>query len=367
MRPDRTGKGAEVSVHPAPMVEGRPRSGAWRQRRETIDGREWLGLHLTGPDGVSGQAWAPDSEALRHAIERELGAAGAGDLVSGDSERSIERRLARGLIASAALDARCHRHAVSLPLWLGGAVRREVPVALPIVFHAHDRTEREAEWSSQGARLHEAATALGITSFAVHDSSPDPDLIADTVIAMRDAAGPGPALMLRLAGQLSPADASTLVARIRGADLISVADPCASIAMSVEATRDRLPALGLSAWRYAREALLACLAAAPPTVLVADPLLEGGAAAVRQLAAIARVLQIDVSLTAAAGGPWLAHLCADLAAAMPACQQPVELFPDWTLDRLRALGVCSGALRPSTASPRPRAILRPGPRDVDAP
>lgn len=340
---------ATVMARPRPLAGGTRGVSAWRRHSETVDGCGWLCLELTAPDGVRGEAWAPDSAALRHALDLELAANGPGP-TPGTSECTIDGRLARGLVASATLDVRCRRHAVPLPLCLGGAVRDRIRVTLPIVVPAGDRARRDAALTREAGRIREAADALGISAFAVHDGAADLDLIVDAVTRIREAAGPSASLVLGLAGQLAPAAASALLGRVRGADLISVTDPCASVAMNVEAARDQLPALGLSTWRYPREALLACLASAPPAVLVLDPLLEGGPAAVRELAAIARVLQIDVSLTAAAGGAWLARICADLAAALPACHRPIELAAGWTIDRLRTFGVRGGSVVSSTTS-----------------
>lgn len=350
MRANRNEQGTRAAVNgrSAPVAESGRRAGAWRQRRETTDGRDWLCLDLATPEAARGEARAPYSDALRDALD-EIVRAGESDddpVVPPHLDSARERRLARGLVATARLDLLARQHGVPLHLWLGGAVRSDVRVTLPVAFRTQDRAGRVAELRREHARLHDAR-ALGITSFALHDTTTDVDLIAHSVAAMRDALGSDANIVLRLAGQLDAAPARELASQVRGCELVAIVDPCPSVATGVDATRDDLPALGLSASRYARAALLQCLATAPPVVLLIDPLLEGGPIAVRELASVARVLQTDVALTAEDGGAWLFHLCTELATVVPACLQPIEAPLSWTLDGLQALGVREGAVSSS--------------------
>jgi L-alanine-DL-glutamate epimerase-like enolase superfamily enzyme len=314
--------------------------------REVLDGTEWIRVDHLVP---TGHAWAKYSEELAEALDVRLGATGGGAQPSaGDSPH--HDRVAAGLAASAELDARCRQLGMPLTQWLGGTIRDEVQVSAPIVLNASDRSQRVRDVSRACDRVRQAAATFGVTAFAIFDDHQDPEVIAQAMASIRHAAGPDAMLLLRLSGQLGVPDARSLQQRLRESHLLALVDPCSSLHMSVEATRDALPAVGLSAGRYDRRALLHCLSTAPPVLLLIDPLIEGGPTAVRDLTGIARVLQVDVSLTAEDGGSWQVGLCAALSAVMPAARQPLVLPVDWTPDQLRAWDIRAGRLRSAAAS-----------------
>jgi L-alanine-DL-glutamate epimerase-like enolase superfamily enzyme len=300
-------------------------------------------LELCMPGLAAGEAWAPYSDDLATALDRLVAdrttAAGAPGPAARDQASFV---IARGLLEAARLDAHARLHGVPLHVRLGGAIRSRVAVSLPLDPSSGALGRRPLE--RQRTDIRHAIDAHGVSSFSVHETSTDIGQIADTMAACRDAAGPHASLTLRLGGQLSAPEARALITRIRRCDVVCIADPCSTVPQNISATEGALPALALSSWSYDRAALLHCLVAAPPTVLFVDPLREGGIAASERLAAIARVLQVDLALTAAGGGPWLAALCACLAAVLPASYQPVELPFSWTLAMLEALQVRGGAL-----------------------
>jgi hypothetical protein len=319
------------------------RAGGWRVSRVTAGDRDWLRLERVVPGVAPGQAWARFHPEVEASIAARIGATAASSAPPpAGADASRVGRLTEGLFACAGITAQCQSHRLPLVLWLGGVIRERLAVSPTIVLGPGDRAERARTVAAHGAALEAITARFGVRAFTIHDEHSDVRVIARGVEALREAAGTDTALTLRLHGQLSVADARALQQRLRPVHLLALADPCASLGMSVEATRDGLPALGLSAHRYDRRALLHCMATAPPALLIIDPLLEGGPTAVRDLAGIARVLQVDVSLTAETGGAWLADLSAVLAAVLLASHQPVQLPIGWTSDDLCACGIQDG-------------------------
>jgi L-alanine-DL-glutamate epimerase-like enolase superfamily enzyme len=333
-------------------------SDCWHIGRVTRQQREWIVLQ-TASNGVAARAWSPFSERLQHELETLLGHGDKDQELPTDGSQAFESLLARGLIATSKLELMSRRHRVPLHLWLGGTLRRSVRVAIPIVFHAQTPRLRAPELDKAREHIRSSHERLGITSFAIYDPSADIDLIASSLAALRCESGLGAALTLRLSGQLDADQAQQLCSQVQNCGLTYIADPCASIAMAAKALQDRLPALGLSVWKYEREDLLASLPETPPAVLLIDPLLEGGPTAVRKLASIARVLQSEVCLTAEAGGKWLTHLCTELAAVVPTCHQAILLPAGLSIEDMRALDISSGklTLRGLQNRPSPEARL----------
>jgi len=200
-----------------------------------------------------------------------------------------------------------------------------VPQHTEIALQTREVAERGSELKNAARQMRDYQQLLGIDSFAIYDTSNDIDLISSSLLALRSQTALGARLMLRLAGQFDAGQTRELCSNLHGCGLTCVADPCASLALAIEASLNQLPALALSVWRYEREELLKYLPETPPAVLLVDPLMEGGPTAVRKLASIARVLQTEICLTAEAGGSWLTYLCAEIAAVVPASLQPVQL------------------------------------------
>jgi L-alanine-DL-glutamate epimerase-like enolase superfamily enzyme len=326
------------------LFERRHASDGWHIGRVAHQQKEWIVVQATS-NGMAGEAWGPFSERLQHEVETLL------DLADRHQERptagdrgSEDALLACGLIATSKLELTSRRYGVPLHLWLGGTLRTSVRVAVPIVFHGETPRRRGPELERAEEHIRNCHQRLGITSFAIYDSSPDIDLIASSLPVLRFEAGLGATLTLHLPGQFDVDQTQRLCSQVQDCGLTYMADPCASIAMAAKASRDRLPALGLSVWKYEREDLLASLPETPPAVLLVDPLLEGGPTAVRKLASIARVLQSEVCLTAEKGGTWLTYHCVELAAVVPASHQPVQLPTGLSIEDLQALGVRSGKL-----------------------
>jgi L-alanine-DL-glutamate epimerase-like enolase superfamily enzyme len=322
----------------------------WHVVRSGEPAEDWLAVERHDADGVVGRAWWPFSEALRAAVEgvasngRPHGLHDPSAPDAASAATAPEPRLAYGLMAFATADATCRRHTVSLPLWLGGLARDYVRVAWTVAVPASDRSDSAIARRTRMAR--EAASRFGVTAFALRDASADPDAIARAALALRAAVGNAATVMLQLEGQLDGAGTRRVQRALEGCDGLCVGDPCSTLGEAVEATRGSLPALGLSADRYPRSELLECLVHSPPTVLLVDPVLEGGPEAVRHLAAVARVLQVDVSLTAERGGRWLTQASGALAASLPSCRQPVVLPELSDVDDLATLGVRDGTLGP---------------------
>jgi L-alanine-DL-glutamate epimerase-like enolase superfamily enzyme len=327
------------------LVECISASGYWRAGRVAQRRGDFILVQVTSADGMQGQASAPDSDHLRREIESEFKAVAAPGELGGDGPPgSGEARRVRGMVATAKLDLASRRHRVPLSLWLGGAVRKAIRVMLPIVLRTEEAAPRRAELVNAARQIREGQELLGINSFAIHDSSSDVDLIAWSLQALIREAELTATLMLRLAGQFDTSQTQRLYSLLQGCGLTCIADPCSSIDVAMAASRNRLPALGLSVWKYERNELLKYLPETPPAVLLVDPLLEGGPLAVRRLASIARVLQSEICLTAEAGGAWLTSLCAELAAVVPASLQPVQLPSELSISDLRAYGVSAGTL-----------------------
>ena len=320
---------------------------SWRTHRRPADDGDWLHLELVAGETYRGEAWDRFSDALEAAVAavtEQASRTASSRHPDTDAAQPLSR-VASGLVEAARSDARCRRLGIPLHIWLGGAIRTELPITLPVRLRsAVDDVARRKDLDRHCIRMRAAADAYGVRSFSVHDASTEPGLIADTIGAVRRAIGPDARLTLRLLGQLSVPDACTLVAMIRGCDLLAVVDPCDTVASSVRATDGSLPALGLSASEYDRTALLECLAAAPPALLFIDPIQDGGLVAARRLAAVANVLHVDVAFTAAASGPWLTAQCLSLAAVLTAAAQPVELPLSWTEAWLDAADLKDGAI-----------------------
>jgi L-alanine-DL-glutamate epimerase-like enolase superfamily enzyme len=318
----------------------------WRAIRQSADDGEWLRIELFADHTPVGEAWDRFSDALNQAVSAAAQQHSTQDAPSHRiaGERESLSQVASGLVETARVDARCRRHGVPLHVWLGGAIRTELPITLPVRLTANGHVSRRTQVEHECVRTRAAADSYGVRSFSLHDASTDPRLIADSVIAVRNAMGPDARLTLRLAGQLPVQDARALVTMIRGCDLLAVVDLCDNVPANARATNASLPALGLSASDYERAALLDCFATTPPSILFVDPIREGGPFAARRLAAVASVLHVDVAFTAAGGGPWLAAQCASLAAVLPAACQPVELPLSWTPAWLDAAGLSDGAM-----------------------
>jgi L-alanine-DL-glutamate epimerase-like enolase superfamily enzyme len=327
------------------LLERTSACGDWRVGRVAKQDEDCILVRVTGPDETYGQGLAPYSDQLRWEIESELKAMETLPQEREDgSPGPAGRLLPRGLIASAKLDLTSRRHRIPLSLWLGGAVRSAIRVMIPIVLRTREAVPRHSELANAVKQMRDYQQLLGINSFAIYDSSKNIDLISSSLHALRSEAGLGATLMLRLAGQFDASQTRQLGSAVQGCGLTCIADPCASIGMAAEASWNRLPALGLSVWKYERKDLLKSLPETPPAVLLVDPLLEGGPTAVRKLASIARVLQTEICLTAEAGGRWLTYLCAEIAAVVPASLQPVQLPSELEIPDLRAFGVRAGKL-----------------------
>jgi L-alanine-DL-glutamate epimerase-like enolase superfamily enzyme len=343
-----------MTRQPAPRAPRAPAGRSAEVRREIVGEREWLRLTLTADDGATGQSWAAYTDGVQHSLEAALGLASQSAAAAVAS--ATEHHIAHSLLAAAEADVVCRRHARPLHRWLGGPLRRRVEVAWPLLFQTSRDSGRGDEIARETTRAATVAERWGVSSFVVHDGARNVDLIATTIRAVRGVLGITRPLSLRLAGQFDRHQTEALLDRVRDAALICVADPCASITESIDATAGRLPALGLTAVRYDRQHLLDCLSRTPPAVLVIDPLLEGGPGGVRRIASIARVLRTSISLTAEAGGPWLTNLCAELAAVLPAVSQPIELPSLITPDALAHFGVAAGALSLASSLPRDAAF-----------
>lgn len=320
---------------------------AWRIIRQPETDVEWLRLELSPNGFPAGEAWHRFSDALETALSvraRRHRTSDRSSRLAVDEPQSVSQ-VANGLFEAARMASRCRHHEVPLHVWLGGAIRTEVPITLPISLSGTDGTSRLKALEQQCLRIRAATDSYGVRSFSLHDTATDLHLIAEAIVALRTALGPDARLTLRLARQFSVRDARILAAMIRGCDLLAFADPCDTVPSNARATDASLPALGLSAGDYDRAMLLDCLATTPPAVLFVDPIREGGLVAARRLAAVATVLHIDVAFTAAEGGPWLAGQCASLAAVLPAACQPIELPRSWVTAWLDAAEVESGAMR----------------------
>ena len=336
--------GLSAPVHAADVSTDGHRE-TWHARRQTGSGREWLHIELSADGTSHGEAWSLFSDSLAAAVAEQTrnGRAIPDALAERQPGEETPSLIAKGLIDAARIDARCRQLSVPLHLWLGGALRTEVAVTLPVRVGGATRGSRVTEIERQCERVRFAAD-MGVGSFSVHETSTELHEIAELVAAVRSASGRAARLALRLAGQLSDLEAGALLSMLSGYDVESLGDPCDTMRLNVQAVNGPLPALGLSAWRYERPALLHSLATSPPTTLFVDPMLEGGLTATRQLSAVATVLQVDLALTSATGGWWLAAQCASLAAVLGSAHSPVELPLSWTPALLQALNLKDGAV-----------------------
>jgi L-alanine-DL-glutamate epimerase-like enolase superfamily enzyme len=343
---------------PVPAVDESPdaQRETWHARRQAGSGREWLHVELSADGAARGEAWGLFSDDLAAAIAAQTRNGRARPVRQAGEERPS--LIASGLIEAARLDARCRQLGVPLHLWLGGALRNEVAVTLPIRIAAAARASRRVQLDRERERIR-CGVDVGVDSFAVYETSRELEQIVELVAAVRSAAGSSARIGVRLAGQLSDVETEALLSMLSGYDVESLGDPCETVPLNVLAVNGSLPALGLSAWRYDRGALLHAFAISPPTTLFVDPMLEGGITATRQLSAVATVLQFGVALTSSAGGWWLAAQCASLAAVLPSVDSPVELPLSWTPALLQALNLQDGAV---TLDAIPRlAQLQAGP------
>ena len=223
------------------------------------------------------------------------------DLTAAERE-AVGRREARRLADV------CSTYDVPLHIWLGGALRQRVGLALAM-------------------SLDTVAPPGALRRMVLVSDEPDvATLIAQLGVAA-GAVGPNVELALQLAGQLQPPALQALREAGRRLKLAYIADPCADLADACQAFASGAPPLALSAHRHApRDLARAMVEGGVPIVLV-DPVRVGGAEAVRMWATAADLNGVELALLAHDDTAEAVHYAAHLAATLRACTQPLVIGP----------------------------------------
>ena len=165
------------------------------------------------------------------------------DLTAAERE-AVGRREARRLADV------CSTYDVPLHIWLGGALRQRVGLALAM-------------------SLDTVAPPGALRRMVLVSDEPDVATLIAQLGAAAGAVGPNVELALQLAGQLQPPALQALREAGRRLKLAYIADPCADLADACHAFASGAPPLALSAHRHApRDLARAMVEGGVPIVLV---------------------------------------------------------------------------------------------------
>ena len=222
---------------------------------------------------------------------------------------TFEERASVGVREADRLDAISRFYDVPLHIWLGGALRPRVTLAVAL--------QLDAAISVPGAVRH------------VVLASAEPDVAA--LIAQLDATattlGPNVELALQLDAQLQSAALEPLRSVGRRLKLAYIADPCAELAEACRAFAHGAPPLAVSAHRHAPRDLAHAMIDGGVQIVLVDPVRVGGPEAVRMWATTADLTGVELGLLAHDDSTRATRYAADLASTLHACTQPLVIGP----------------------------------------
>jgi L-alanine-DL-glutamate epimerase-like enolase superfamily enzyme len=220
-------------------------------------------------------------------------------------------RAAWALVDAARVDACCRALGLPLHLWLGGAVRNSIPIAVEIDDSAADST------------LDDLVRRRGVRRLVVSLRSPRTADVVQAVARLRSRFGSAMGIGVRLDGQFEVTAAQELFGAVAPLHPEFIADPCADGRAANAALARRMPPVALSVHRYLPAAVAPTLGLAGAPVLLVDPVAVGGIDAVRALATLAALNGAELWLRAGSGEPWEVCLAAQLASICPGADQPL--------------------------------------------
>jgi glucarate dehydratase len=230
---------------------------------------------------------------------------------NGTIDLTFEERASVGVREADRLDAISRFYDVPLHIWLGGALRQRVTLAVALPLNA--------------------VTSVAGAVRRVVLGSAEPDFA--TLIAQLDAAattlGPHIELALQLDAQLHPAVLAPLRTAGRRLKLAYIADPCAELAEACRAFALGAPPLAVSAHRHAPHDLARAMIDGGVQIVLVDPVRVGGPEAVRMWATTADLTGVELGLLAHDDSARATRHAADLASTLHACTQPLAIGPAW--------------------------------------
>ncbi|MBI3707361.1 MAG: hypothetical protein HY246_06745 [Proteobacteria bacterium] len=282
-------------------------------------GDSCLTLSLTTEPGTAGVAVARFEPKLWDAVERCAAALRGAPLFAKPEPIALgalsiaegSERAAWALVDAARVDACCRALGMPLHLWLGGALRTSIPIAV------------EIDDSAADSSLDDLALRRGVRRLVVSLRSARVADVVRAVARLRSRFGSATGIGIRLDRQFEVAAAQELFGAVAPLHPDFVADPCVDGRAAHAALARHMPPVALSVHRYLPAAVAPTSGMAGAPVLLVDPVAVGGIDAVRALATLAALNGAELWLQAGNGEPWEVCLAAQLASTCPGAGQPL--------------------------------------------